>query len=95
MNGILEAIRILTSPERLIELLTPMFTSWIGYLVLFGIVFAETGLLVGFFLPGDSLLFLIGAVAGAGNLDLFTVNIVLMAAAILALRSVLLEVGIR
>ena len=83
MHGILEAIRTLTSPERLNDLISPLFTSWIGYIVLFGIVFAETGLLVGFFLPGDSLLFLIGAVAGAGNLDIFTVNIVLMAAAIL------------
>src|SRR6266568_2191985 len=83
MQGILEAIRTLTSPERLIDLISPLFTSWIGYIVLFGIVFAETGLLVGFFLPGDSLLFLIGAVAGAGNLDMVAVNIVLMAAAVL------------
>ena len=34
-----------------------------GYLFLFGIVFAETGLLVGFFLPGDSLLFIAGLLA--------------------------------
>ena len=60
-----------------------MFTSWLGYALLFAIVFAETGLLVGFFLPGDSLLFLVGAVAGAGDLNLFAVNLVLMAAAIL------------
>src|SRR5207302_1557187 len=33
--------------------------------------------------PGDSLLFLVGTVAGAGHLDIVTVNIVLMAAAIL------------
>ena len=35
-----------------------------------GIVFAETGLLVGLFLPGDSLLFTVGVVAGAGELDI-------------------------
>jgi membrane-associated protein len=37
---------------------------------------------VGFFLPGDSLMFLLGTVAGAGNLNLFAVNVVLMTAAV-------------
>ena len=83
MSGIVEAIHALSNPEKLLDLLTPFFASWIGYAVLFAIVFAETGLLVGFFLPGDSLLFLVGTVAGAGNLDIVAVNIVLMAAAII------------
>src|SRR5437773_10198956 len=83
MTGILEAIRTLTNPEKLLALLTPLFASWIGYALLFAIVFAETGLLMGFFLPGDSLLFLVGTVCGAGNLDIVAVNIALMAAAIL------------
>jgi membrane-associated protein len=83
MLSLVDLVRILTSPDRLIQLISPMFTSWLGYAVLFAIVFSETGLLVGFFLPGDSLMFLIGAVAGAGNLNIFVVNLVLMAAAIL------------
>jgi membrane-associated protein len=83
MLSLVDLVRILTSPDRLIQLLSPMFSSWQGYAVLFAIVFSETGLLVGFFLPGDSLMFLIGAVAGAGNLNLFVVNLILMAAAIL------------
>ena len=83
MLSLVDLVRILTSPDRLIQLLSPMFTSWLGYAVLFAIVFSETGLLVGFFLPGDSLMFLIGAVAGAGDLNMFVVNLVLMAAAIL------------
>jgi len=83
MSSILEAVRTVTNPEELLRLLAPFFNSWIGYAVLFAIVFAETGLLVGFFLPGDSLLFLIGTIAGAGNLEIVPVNIVLMAAAIL------------
>ena len=83
MLYLVDLARILTSPDRLIQLLSPMFTSWLGYALLFAIVFSETGLLVGFFLPGDSLMFLVGAVAGAGNLNLFVVNLVLMAAAIL------------
>ena len=36
----------------------------VGYVGLFGIVFAETGLFLGFFLPGDSLLFVAGFLAG-------------------------------
>src|SRR5438552_13477186 len=83
MTEILDAVRTLINPEKLLALLTPLFTSWLGYALLFAIVFAETGLLVGFFLPGDSLLFLVGTVAGAGKLDIVQVNIVLMAAAII------------
>src|SRR3989442_11024373 len=83
MTEIIEAIGALTNPEKLLALLVPFFTSWVGYALLFAIVFAETGLLVGFFLPGDSLLFLVGAIAGAGNVDIVAVNLVLMAAAIL------------
>src|SRR5438876_12897 len=83
MTGLLDWIRTLTSPDQIIQLLTPLFTSWLGYAMLFAIVFAETGLLMGFFLPGDSLLFLVGTVAGAGHLDIVAVNITLMTAAIL------------
>ncbi len=53
-----------------------------GYAVLVGIVFAETGLLVGFFLPGDSLLFVAGFVAGLGHLDFLWLNALLIIAAI-------------
>jgi membrane-associated protein len=42
----------------------------VGYLGLFGIVFAESGLLIGFFLPGDSLLFTAGFLASQGFLDI-------------------------
>jgi membrane-associated protein len=54
-----------------------------GYLGLFAIVFAETGLLVGFFLPGDSLLFTAGILAAQGYLDLTLLLIVLAGAAVL------------
>jgi membrane-associated protein len=80
---VLDFIKTLTTPEKLIALLSTVFGGWWGYLLLFGVVFAETGLLVGFFLPGDSLLFTVGVVAGAGNLDIVLINIVLMAAAII------------
>lgn len=55
---------------------------WGGYLVLFAIVFTETGLLVGFFLPGDSLLITAGIVAAAGGLNIWWLNLVLIVAAV-------------
>jgi membrane-associated protein len=55
---------------------------WGGYLGLFAIVFAETGLLVGFFLPGDSLLVTAGVFAARGNLDITLLNLLLIVAAI-------------
>jgi len=55
---------------------------WGGYLVLVAIVFTETGLLVGFFLPGDSLLITAGLVAAAGGLDIWLLDALLIAAAI-------------
>src|SRR5271168_2760053 len=70
IHSLLEAWRSLTDPERLIHLLSQVITGWLGYALLAGVVFAETGLLVGLFLPGDSLLFTVGVVCGAGDLDI-------------------------
>lgn len=55
-----------------------------GYVTLFIIIFAETGLLIGFFLPGDSLLVTTGLLIATGVIDLniVTLNLVLMVAAI-------------
>lgn len=53
------------------------------YVALFAVIFAETGLVVTPFLPGDSLLFAIGALAGSGFLDIWVVYITLLAAAIM------------
>lgn len=55
---------------------------WGGYLVLVAIVFTETGLLVGFFLPGDSLLITAGLVAAAGGLNIWWINVLLAVAAV-------------
>ncbi|MBI3618363.1 MAG: DedA family protein [Candidatus Omnitrophica bacterium] len=56
--------------------------SW-TYLVLFLIVFCETGLVFTPFLPGDSLLFAVGAMAAVGYLDIQGVLFILSAAAVL------------
>jgi membrane-associated protein len=52
------------------------------YAILFLIVFIETGVVIWPFLPGDSLLFVTGALAAAGDMDIATVIIVLIAAAL-------------
>jgi membrane-associated protein len=56
--------------------------QWGGYLLLVGIVFTETGLLVGLFLPGDSLLITAGLLAGMGSLNIWWLNGLVIAAAI-------------
>lgn len=55
----------------------------IGYLGLFGIVFAESGLLIGFFLPGDSLLFTAGFLASQGFLNIWILIIITFIGAVL------------
>ncbi len=54
----------------------------LAYLLLFMIVFCETGLVVTPFLPGDSLIFATGALAASGSLNLFAILIILCIAAI-------------
>lgn len=53
-----------------------------GLMALIGIVFAETGFLVGFFLPGDSLLVTAGLFAASGHLDLWSLFLFVSVAAI-------------
>ncbi len=55
----------------------------LAYIILFIIIFAETGLVVTPFLPGDSLLFAIGAIAARGDLDIYLIIFLLIIAAIL------------
>ncbi len=57
------------------------YGAWV-YALLFLIVFCETGLVVTPFLPGDSLLFVVGALAAAGGMDIAVVMLVLISAAL-------------
>jgi len=59
----------------------PALIKWAGYVGLTAIVFAETGLLVGFFLPGDSLLVTAGLVSAKGLLNVYQLGLLLNIAA--------------
>jgi membrane-associated protein len=74
MQPIIEFFSKLQNLEELIR--------WGGYIVLVVIVFSETGLFFGFFLPGDSLLVTAGLFAGKGDLDIFVLFAILATAAI-------------
>jgi len=56
--------------------------QWGGYAILTAVVFTETGLLVGFFLPGDSLLVTAGLLASQGLLNVYLMGVILSVAAI-------------
>jgi membrane-associated protein len=68
--------------DKHLALLVAEYGVWI-YAILFAIVFCETGLVVTPFLPGDSLLFVAGALAATGGMDIQTLIAVLLAAAVL------------
>jgi len=83
LHQALEFLRRLTNPESL-NLLAGQMDGWL-YVVLFAIVFCETGLVILPFLPGDSLLFAIGALGAipGSPLNLWLVGLLLVVAAVL------------
>jgi membrane-associated protein len=83
MHPIIDFIRSLYNAERLLELVRTLLSSSLGVAGLAGIIFAETGLLAGFFLPGDSLLFSVGVASGAAGLNIYVICGMLMLAAFL------------
>ncbi|WP_397451204.1 DedA family protein [Pseudomonas sp. NA-150] len=65
-----------------LDMLVTNYGTWV-YAILFLVIFCETGLVVTPFLPGDSLLFIAGAVAAGGGMDPYLLGGLLMLAAIL------------
>jgi membrane-associated protein len=68
--------------DKHLAALLAQYGLWV-YAILFLIIFSETGFVVTPFLPGDSLLFVAGALAGAGSMDMWLLNGTLIAAAVL------------
>ena len=77
----LKSIYVLLHLDIYLSLVIRNFGSW-TYLILFAIIFCETGLVITPFLPGDSLLFAIGAFSAMGYLDILKIWPLLMLAAI-------------
>jgi len=68
--------------DQHLAVLVQQYGTWI-YAILFAIIFCETGLVITPFLPGDSLLFVAGAVAATGGMDVSVLCLVLFAAAVI------------
>jgi len=73
---------LLVHLDQHLALMLQQYGAWV-YLILFVIIFSETGLVVTPFLPGDSLLFVAGALAAAGGMDVHLLALILVAAAVL------------
>jgi len=81
MELLKELFHYITHPNILIDYLLNLFGIY-TYFALFFIIFAETGLAVGFFLPGDSLLVVCGLFAAAGKLNVWIMLVSLFVAAV-------------
>lgn len=80
--NISELLEYVLHPQHHLESLTVWMGPWF-YLLLFAVIFCETGLVVTPFLPGDSLLFAVGALAaGASSLNMALLLGLLIAAAV-------------
>lgn len=77
----LHQVKDFLNPKIMIDSLLDTFGIYV-YFALFFIIFAETGLAVGFFLPGDSLLVVAGLFAAAGKMNLFVLMLSLFVAAV-------------
>jgi membrane-associated protein len=84
MELLTQFIDIVLHLDKYLALLVQQYGLWI-YAILFIIIFSETGFVVTPFLPGDSLLFVAGALAalGEGGMDIFVLIGVLLVAAVL------------
>jgi len=82
MELLAQFIDIVLHLDKHLAILLAQYGTWI-YVILFLIIFCETGLIVTPFLPGDSLLFVAGALAATGGMDIGVLMTVLFAGAVL------------
>ena len=74
-------IDIILHLDKHLGFLVQQYGHWI-YVILFAIIFSETGFVVTAFLPGDSLLFVAGGLAALGGMDIYLLLAILVAAAV-------------
>ena len=76
----MQLVDIVLHVDKSLGLLIQQYGAWV-YVLLFAIVFAETGLVVLPFLPGDTLLFIAGAMCATGQMDAWLLIVLLVIAA--------------
>ncbi len=81
MDWILNLLDYIIHMDRYLAEVVENYGLW-TYLILFAVIFCETGLVVTPFLPGDSLVFVIGALGSSGTINYKISVIILMAAAV-------------
>ncbi len=82
MEWLSAALDVILHLDRHLAVWIAAYGAWI-YVILFIIVFAETGLVVAPFLPGDSLLFVAGSMAALGDMNVHLLTLLLFTAAVL------------
>ena len=82
MDIIINFFDLMFHLDQYISEIFSLFGIWI-YVIIFLVIFSETGLVVLPFLPGDSLLFVLGALSAKGDISTFAMGLTLMIAAIL------------
>ncbi|MFH0936833.1 MAG: DedA family protein [Candidatus Daviesbacteria bacterium] len=82
MDLLLQFVSIVLHLDKYLDILIQNF-GFLTYVFLFLVIFAETGLVVTPFLPGDSLLFAVGTLSALGSLNIFFAWLIFTAAAIL------------
>jgi membrane-associated protein len=81
MDTLMQLSDLLLHIDRHLDVVITQYGPW-AYGLLFAIVFAETGLVIAPFLPGDSLLFIAGAYCATGHFNMWTLCIGLLIAAV-------------
>jgi membrane-associated protein len=82
MVGVSIILDFILHVDKYLTLIIQSF-GWLVYFILFGIIFLETGLVITPFFPGDSLIFVSGAFAAVGSMNIFILFFVFLLAAIL------------
>jgi membrane-associated protein len=82
IHSFIDFLHKITNPDELSILIDTVLSGWWIYIAMFAIIFCENAILLGFILPGDSLLFTLGVVAGSGKINLWLLLGLLIIAAV-------------